>query len=286
MTGYGEAHRSADGVAVSVEVRSINSRYFKLTLKSSEGYGALEAEIEQVIRQQIRRGTMQVTLQVQRAAGADAYRLDAGVLASYQRQLEAINKQEKVPLASLLGLPGVVAENALMASTALEDWPLVRDTLLEALEHMAAMRADEGRAMAADLRSNCAAITTELGGIDARAPLVAESYRARLEERLKKTLAEYEVSLQPGDLVKEISIYAERSDISEEIVRLKSHLDQFEGFMRVEESAGRKLEFLTQEMFREANTIGSKANDVQISRHVIEIKAAIERIKEMIQNVE
>jgi uncharacterized protein (TIGR00255 family) len=115
---------------------------------------------------------------------------------------------------------------------------------------------------------------------------VADSYRARLGERLAKILAEYEITLQPADLIRELSIYAERSDISEEIVRLRSHLEQFAATLALEESSGRKLEFLTQEMFRETNTIGSKANDVEISRHVIEVKAAIERIREMIQNVE
>jgi len=107
-----------------------------------------------------------------------------------------------------------------------------------------------------------------------------------MHERLQSLLAELGVTITPADLIKEVSVYAERSDISEEIVRLKSHLEQFDTFMGTAESSGRKLEFLTQEMFRETNTIGSKANNVEIARHVIEIKAAIERIREMIQNVE
>jgi uncharacterized protein (TIGR00255 family) len=151
---------------------------------------------------------------------------------------------------------------------------------------MAKMRAEEGATMAADLAANAASIAKELDAIEVRAPLVAEGYRTRLSDRLAKTLAEYEVTLQPGDLIREISIYAERSDISEEIVRLRSHLEQFSATLKLPESSGRKLEFLVQEMFRETNTIGSKANDVEISMHVIEIKGAIERIREMIQNVE
>jgi uncharacterized protein (TIGR00255 family) len=151
---------------------------------------------------------------------------------------------------------------------------------------MAAMRAEEGKAMAADLAANAAAIARELNAIEARAPGVAETYRGRLSERLTKTLSEFQITLDPNDLIREVSIFAERSDISEEIVRLRSHLEQFAATLDLPESSGRKLEFLTQEMFRETNTIGSKANDVEISRHVIEIKAAIERIREMIQNVE
>ncbi|MBN2217028.1 MAG: DUF1732 domain-containing protein, partial [Pirellulales bacterium] len=149
-----------------------------------------------------------------------------------------------------------------------------------------AMRTEEGRAMAADLRANCENACQSLDRVQARAPLVADGYRARLQERLQRILAEYELTLNPGDLIKEIGLYAERSDISEEIVRLRSHFEQFEQIMQSPERAGRKLEFLNQEMFREANTIGSKSNDVEIAREVIEIKASLERIREMIQNIE
>ena len=154
------------------------------------------------------------------------------------------------------------------------------------MENLAQMRAEEGRAMAADLKVNCRAAAASLEQIEQRAPLVVDAYRTRFEERLKRILAEYEVALDPADLIKEVGLFAERSDISEEIVRLRSHLDQFATTMGLPESAGLKLEFLTQEMVRETNTIGSKANDVEIARHVIEIKTAIERIREMIQNIE
>lgn len=140
--------------------------------------------------------------------------------------------------------------------------------------------------MAADLKTNCRAIAAELNLIAERAPQMVEAYRSRLEERLKKLLAEQDVTLSPADLIREISIFAERSDISEEIVRLRSHLEQFDTIMGLPESSGRKLEFLIQELFREINTIGSKSTDVEIARHVIEIKTAIERLREMIQNVE
>lgn len=295
MTGFGEAHRQTDGLAVVVEVRTINNRYFKLTLKCGEGYSLLEPEIESVVRQQIRRGTVQVSLRVDRVRGSEDYQLNQAVLANYRRQLNELARQwqltardatEAVPLASLLLLPGVVIENPTSPAEAEEEWPLVREALTAAMENLAQMRADEGRAMAADLRANCQAVAVELGAIEQRAPLVVEAYRGRLVERLQTALADFAVTLDPADLIKEVGIFAERSDISEEIVRLRSHLEQFDSIMELPESSGRKLEFLTQEMFRETNTIGSKANDVQISRHVIEIKAAIERVREMIQNVE
>jgi uncharacterized protein (TIGR00255 family) len=140
--------------------------------------------------------------------------------------------------------------------------------------------------MAADLAASCRAIAAGLDEIERRAPLMVDAFRSKLEERLKRVLADYQVALEPADLIKEVSLYAERGAISEEIVRLRSHLEQFGTIMALPESSGRKLEFLTQEMLREANTIGSKASDVDIARQVIEIKTAIERIREMIQNVE
>jgi uncharacterized protein (TIGR00255 family) len=167
-----------------------------------------------------------------------------------------------------------------------EQWPLIESVLAAALKNLDQMRSDEGRSMAADLTDNARAIAKELTAIERRAPQVVDAYRGRLQDRLNKLLGELGVQVQPADIVREVGIFAERSDIAEEIVRLRSHLEQFDAMMATKESSGRKLEFLTQEMFRETNTIGSKANDAEIARHVIEIKSAIERMREMIQNVE
>ncbi len=277
-------------MAVAVEVRTVNSRYFKMTLRSAEGYSVLEPQIENLVRRDIKRGTIQVNLRIDRTHSADDYRLNASVLAGYRRQLEELARDwpsaKSISVEHLLLLPGVVDEHPESAENIEQEWPLIGATIEAAMQNLAGMRAGEGRAMAADLSANCKTVAQELSAIEERAPLVITGYRTRLEERIKKALADYEVSLNAGDLIREVSIYAERSDISEEIVRLRSHLDQFDSFMNMEESAGRKLEFLTQEMYRETNTIGSKANDIEIQRHVIEIKAAIERVREMIQNVE
>jgi uncharacterized protein (TIGR00255 family) len=290
MTGFGEAHVREADVAVSVEVRTVNNKYFKLTVKCGEGYGVLESEIEQAVRDQIRRGSIQVGLRVERAKSADDYLIDKAVLAAYRKQLQALHSEwhvaESVPLETLLSLPGAVVENPNRTSDAAAQWPLIKKTLAAAMQNLAKMRIDEGRAMATDLRSNCSVVLAELSKIEARAPLVVDAYRKRLHERVQAALAEYQVTLDPSDLIKDVAIFSDRGDIAEETVRLRSHLEQFEAFMQGEESPGRKLEFLTQEMFREINTIGSKANDVEISRHVIEIKTAVERIREMIQNVE
>ncbi len=289
MTGFGEAHCHEDSLAVSVEVRAINNRFFKLSIRTSEGYGPLEPHIEEVVRQSIRRGTVQVNLRAHRLRSCESFQINAAVLGAYREQLQTLYRQwdleRSVPVEALLGLPGVIDEEA-AGFDAEADWPAVRRTLEAALENLARMRAEEGRAMTADLEANCRAIAAGLDQIGRRAPLMLDAYRARLQDRLRKALAEFDLALDPGAVIKEVGLFAERADVSEELVRLRSHLDQFLSIMAQPESAGRKFEFLTQEMFREANTIGSKANDVEIAKEVFEIKTAIERVREMIQNVE
>jgi uncharacterized protein (TIGR00255 family) len=290
MTGHGEAHLHEDGLSIVVEVRTVNNRYFKLNLRLTDGYTPLESHVESLIRQQIRRGTVQASVQVDREPSPDDYRLNQQVLVGYLKQLEAALgasvSRDAGQLAPLLALPGVVHEPIAELEELEAQWPKIERVISNALTALAKMRTEEGRSMAADLAANVRVIAAELAKIETRAPQVVEAYRGRLHEKLNKLLAEVGVQSDLGDVVREVGLFAERTDISEEIVRLKSHLDQFTAVMGSDESQGRKLEFLTQEMFRETNTIGSKANDAEIARHVIEIKTAIERMREMIQNVE
>ncbi len=292
MTGFGESHCRRDGLSVAVEIRAVNNRFLKLIVRASEGYASLEPLVEAAVRKKVHRGTVQVNVRVDRRPSPDDYRLNVDVLDHYQRQLGAWMKQavggdeDGPPLSALLSLPGVVIDASNSVADAVEDWPMIEPTLHEALENLQRMRRDEGRAMAADLEENCRAAADSIERIERRAPLVVEDYRNRLHERLGRVLAEFQVVLEPADLIKEVSLFADRGDISEEIVRLRSHLQQFTVTMQSPDSSGRKLDFLTQEMFREANTIGSKANDVEVAREVIEIKTAVERIREMIQNIE
>ncbi len=289
MTGFGEAHSQQDGLAVAVEVRAINSRFFKLSVRATEGYASLEPHIEEITRQSIRRGTVQVNLRVDRLRSCQDFQINSDVLSGYRDQLKALyhkwDETATVSLEALLPLPGVVNDRSILFSPE-DDWPAISKVLQAALANLAQMRIREGRSMGDDLSVNCRAIAAGVEEIQRRSPLVLDAYRTRLEERLNKVLSEYQVTLDPADIIREVSLYADRADISEEIVRLKSHLEQFDAIMQLPESSGRKLEFLTQELFREANTIGSKASDVEIAKQVIEIKTAIERIREMIQNVE
>ena len=290
MTGHGEAHEHADGLSIGVEIRTVNNRYFKLNLRLTDGYAPLEPHVESRIREQIRRGTVQVNVRIDREARPDDYRLNQAVLAGYLKQLEAALgttiHRDAGQLAPLLALPGVVNEPTAEYEEIESQWPRIEKVVNSALANLSKMRIDEGRSMAADLTANAHAIAAELAKIEVRAPLVVAAYRDRLNERINKLLADAGVHAEPADLIREVGIFAERSDIAEEIVRLKSHLEQFDRIMADAESQGRKLDFLIQEMFRETNTIGSKANDSEIARHVIEIKTAIERMREMIQNVE
>lgn len=290
MTGFGEVRDDRDGYAIGVELRTVNSRYFKLHLRTTDGYGVLESRAETVIREFVKRGTVHCNIRVRHLGTADDFRLNTNVLNQYVDQLQDIAKarglNDQLSLEPLAALPGVVEGISTDAEDASSVWPLVEPTLRSALEQLSKMRADEGAALATDLEQQCTTVEQALNVVEQRVPSVTEHYRQRIEDRVNEALASLNVTVEPADLVREISLFAERSDISEEIVRLRSHLEQFAKAMQLPESAGRKLEFICQEMGRETNTIGSKANDSEISQQVVEIKAALERIREQIQNVQ
>lgn len=290
MTGYGDARHERADHALSAEVRTINSRHFKLNLRTTEGYGALESRIEAVVREYIRRGTISVNIRIRHISAAGDYRINVDVLEAYLDQLQKLaakrSLNEELRLEPLAQLPGVIEELSSEAHDADAVWPLLKPALREALEKLGSMRSAEGAALAADLAAQCATVETSLNKIAVRSPQIADLYRRRLQERIDEALAQFKTALEPIDLVREVCLFADRSDISEEIVRLRSHLQQFGQALAAPESAGRKLEFICQEMGRETNTIGSKANDAEISQEVVEIKTALERIREQLQNVE
>jgi uncharacterized protein (TIGR00255 family) len=292
MTGYGEASYQSDTLHLAVELRAVNNRYLKVSLRATEPYNLLESEFEKVIRRVIRRGTIQVHLRCQRQLAPQDYQINSVALQSYAAQLRELSgklglaEHGHVLLSQILTLPGVVPEPATAAFHLEEEWPILEKALDQALGRLQAMRQEEGRAMAQELLQMRDHIGQQLEHIRARVPRVSGLYRDRLLERVRNLLGELDVQIDRSDLIKEVAIFAERSDIAEEVVRLASHLDQFQEIINEPESAGRKLEFLTQEMFRETNTIGSKASDVEISRHVVEIKGTLEKVRELVQNIE
>jgi uncharacterized protein (TIGR00255 family) len=288
MTGYGEARLQDDRWSVSVEVRSVNNRHLKLNVKATEPYGALEPELERLVRESVRRGTVNLQIRVERPRRAEDYRINTVALASFRDQLEALRDPASPPidLAALLALPGVVEDRKPSADDPHDDWPALAAVVSEALRKHQAARAEEGRAMARELLALGSGIADHLRRIADRGPEVVAGYQKRLVERVQTLLQGQGVSVEPGDLVREVAIFAERADIAEEVVRLRAHLSQYSEVISEPESAGRKLEFVAQEMGRETNTIGSKANDVEVSRSVVEIKGLLEKIRELIQNVE
>jgi uncharacterized protein (TIGR00255 family) len=292
MTGFGEASYQSDALSVAVEVRAVNNRYLKVSLRATEPYNLLEPEVEKVVRQMVRRGTIQVQLRCQRQMTPTDFQVNGPALRSYVAQVRALAGELELPdggkdiLGQVLALPGVVPEPASAGFRLEEEWPVVERVVRTALQRLQGMRQEEGKAMGLELLQLRDHIAGQLELVRAKAPLVAEAYRDRLLERIRGLLAGMDVEIDRKDLIKEVSIFAERSDVAEEVVRLASHLDQFREVIAEPESAGRKLEFLTQEMSRETNTIGSKASDVSVSRYVVEIKATLEKIRELIQNVE
>lgn len=290
MTGFGASKGHNERLSVAVEIRAVNNRYLKVTSRIPDAYAALEGEVERVVREHISRGTVTVAFDVRPAAGVSAARLNAEVLTSYWNQLKDLSRQlatgAPAELSNILALPGVVTDSARGELDAERDWPILKTQLEEAIGKFKEFRQREGRSMGDDLRLNSKAISSSLDEIAKTASEVVSQYRDKLLDRIRELLKGTNVVVSEPDLIREVSLFADRCDINEEITRLRCHLEQFEAFLSDKVSQGRKLDFLTQEMFREVNTIGSKANNVSLARHVVEMKSAVERIREVLQNVE
>jgi len=284
MTGYGAAERTTDQVRVAAEVRTVNNRYFKATIRLPDGLGALEPRIEPILRGAITRGTVYVGVTVEPRGAAARVPINAEVLQAYRRDLETL--APGVTDDALLALPGVVGE-AEGRLTGIPDLPgLIEAVVGEAVENLNRMRETEGKATADDMAAIIDDIERRVSAVEARAPQIVQDYRNRLQERVQTLLDGVEVTPDDQTLVREVAFFAERSDINEELARLASHVRQFRDLLGAPGPVGRRFEFISQEMVREANTIGSKANDPEISREVVEIKVGVDRLREQAQNVE
>ena len=292
MTGFGAARIETAGVGVSAEVRAVNNRHLKLTVRGSDPYPLYESELEKVVRRHVRRGTLHVHVRVERQGQSAAPALNLTTLADYLKQIRracdaAGTPEFAAPLAAgALSLPGVAPENRHGGAPPDDEWPVVEKTLDAALAKLNEMRRDEGKAMAAELAGYHRAIAAQLDAIRVLLPAVVADYRQRTLDRVRQAVADAGVVLGADSVIREVALFADRTDVSEEVTRLTSHLEQFAELTRKGDEAGRKLEFVIQEMGRETNTIGSKAGDVAISRHVIEIKSTLEKLREQVQNVE
>ncbi|MHC4361554.1 MAG: YicC/YloC family endoribonuclease [Planctomycetota bacterium] len=290
MTGYGEAEGEVNGVTYAVEIKAVNSRYFKSAVKLPEAVAFLEEDIERFLRQNLSRGSVNYVLRLRNVPANVLFDIDEPALRAYVERLGRIAASAEIhgalDVGGLLNLPGILVP----VSPEEEAAEQIRDVVLkitqEAVDKLRQMRAKEGAALAADLEENCEAIRQDLEQIRARYPVVLQEYRNKLKRRVDELLSEVKLRLDEETLAREVAIFAEKSDISEEIARLGSHLEQFAESRPASAQAGRRLEFISQEMFREANTIASKASDSEITRCVVDIKCRIDRIKEQVQNVE
>lgn len=290
MTGFGQAQREIAGALYAVEIRSLNSRHFKAVVRVPELWSALGGDIERRLHERLHRGTIHLAALTKTPSADAAYQVNAPVLERYIEQLESIRPEQselelRLELGSLLALPGVCTPAALdeRLERVRPEWMAMID---EAIDAVLAMRTEEGKTIAADLLASCSTIHKQLVAIARRAPKVVQDYHQRLKRRVEDMIGSAELALNGQDLAREVAVFAERSDIAEELSRLSSHLAQFQAAMKDEEQPGRKLDFIAQELLREANTIASKANDTDIARAIVEIKTAVDRIKEQVQNVE
>ena len=294
MTGFGDAATQADGVHYSVELRSLNNKYFKCTVRLPEVFQGMEAELEAKLRKRVSRGSFTLTIKYRAAEDQAVSRVNDDAILAYLDHLETIHakiqdRAVQIDLTQLLALPGVLQPAEDEASLVARSRPVVGTLLDEATDRLLAMRATEGEALAEDLLQHLGLIVDRMKQIGDRAPAVIEEYHERLRARMDELLSRAELKADETLLIREVAVFAERADISEEVSRMAGHVAQFQEIVRngsEREPVGRTLDFLAQEMLREANTIGSKSNDAQISRAMIEAKSAIDRIKEQVQNVE
>jgi uncharacterized protein (TIGR00255 family) len=289
MTGFGSAAADDHGIACTVEIRSVNNRFFKAVIKLPDKLANLEPEIDKTLRETIGRGSLVLAVSVKDAVSTASISINAAVLKTYVDQIESLarhlDRPSTVDLAGLLSLPGVVEAGEAPDYLATHEALVIR-LVKAALSHLNDMRKREGAALWADLQKHLDVIRTSLEKIAGHAPQVVRAYHEKLKTRVNQMVNDAKLSLSDQDLLKEVALFADRADISEEIARLGGHLEQFVNVCDREDQAGRKLDFIAQEMLREANTIASKANDASIARLTVDIKSAIDRIKEQVQNVE
>jgi len=289
MTGCGEGIASDGPSTCRVELRVVNNRFFKLAMRARDAFTMLEPRIEATVRERVRRGAVQMTLDVAGPAAPAGRRFDRPQLAAYLDDLEDFSATHRIPMPKsidgILGLPGILVETPPSADAVERTWPLVSRALAAALDGLDRMRRDEGAALARDMRSCCGEIGGSIAAIRVRVPGVVDEHHARLRDRVAKLLDQGGTRLADADVAREVALIADRSDVTEELVRLESHVAQFDRLLD-EDSPGRQLDFLSQELAREANTIASKSLDVAIAHMVVELKSRIERLREQAQNIE
>jgi uncharacterized protein (TIGR00255 family) len=287
MTGYGRGTATFEGRQVAVELSAVNRKQAEIALSLPRALLELEPRVRDEINAHISRGRLTVAVGLHAKEAKPGVAINVAAAKEYRDQLEALRKSLKlggeITLDQVLRGPGVLDSENVEIETETA-WPALKKALKAALEQFVKMRQKEGEALAADLRKRVLAIQKKVKTVGVLAPKVMEHHRGTLLERAAKAGLEIEASDER--LLKEIVFFADRSDISEELTRLRSHLDQFFGQLGKDEPVGRTLDFLLQEMFRETNTIGNKANFLAISQIIVGMKTELEKLREQVQNIE
>ena len=289
MTAYACEESTDKDLQVLVEIRAYNSRHLDVALRLPAAYAALEEKVKRVIAGQVVRGRVEVRVQVKdMSEAACVYDIDLTRARAYQaalqRLLTALKHDQTIALEHLLGVPGIIqtAENPQKAD---EHWPALEGCLTRALQALDRMKCQEGDFLKDDIRQRLQGIRKALDSIETAARDLPALYRDKLEARIA-SLTQGLVELDPVRMAQETALLADRSDIAEEIVRARSHLDQFQNLIAGQEAAGRRLNFLLQELNREFNTMGAKVGQAQIAHTIVEVKAEFEKIREQVQNIE
>ncbi|MDP6633928.1 MAG: YicC/YloC family endoribonuclease [Phycisphaerae bacterium] len=288
MTGFGAAQGHCDGVDYTVELRAVNHRYLKISVKLPDIWASAEADIENLLRDKLQRGSIGITVRMRLSDEKAAYTVNTEAMRKYIDQVKGLRADGEdylsIDMAMLMALPGVCNPprmDELREQTCGE----LMNLIAQAIDSLLEMRSREGQAVQSDLLSQCDQIEASLGLAGARSPLVVEEYHKRLRERVEGLIGAARIDIDQDYLAREVAVFADRCDINEEISRQNGHLQQFRETCCSDEPVGRKLDFIAQEMLREANTIASKANDSEIARAVVDMKTAVDRIKEQVQNV-
>jgi uncharacterized protein (TIGR00255 family) len=288
MTGYGTGSAQKENASVTVEIKTVNHRFLDLHLRISREYQFLEGEIQQAVRGALDRGRIDINVTIQNAASG-TFEINSDLLKGY---LEAVGRlkeefgfQDSPDLKTVLSLPGILQpKESARGEESTDLIGLLRSSVREALDGVLQMRAQEGDALRADMRRNLAGMEENAGRISEISANSAAEHLRKLRDRLDQLLPQGGVD--PQRLAQEAALIADKSDISEELARLKSHIEQYHFLMDAKEKAGKKLDFLLQELQREANTILSKSGNLEVSRLAIAIKTDIEKLREQVQNVE
>ena len=288
MTGFGAASGEEGGASIRVELRSVNHRHLQVKARIPSEFASLESELEGLVRKKLARGSVGLNVSVQFPPGSRASKVQEDVARAYRDELEGLSKrlglEASVGLTQILGLPGVLVppvDDGLAERLGRN----LKRLVTEAVKALCEMRAAEGAALHKDLTKNAAGLEKVVDRIEKRMPKVVEQHQNTLRKRVGELLGDAS-AVNPADLAREIAVIADKGDVSEEISRLRSHLEQLEAILAKGGAVGRRLDFLVQELVREGNTIGSKCSDATVAHWVVDAKTRIERLREQVQNVE